>query len=243
MLWFHKKVPGRLPFVTDMHSHLVPGIDDGSPSVDLSVGMLDAMADWGIERLIPTPHVTEDTFENTPATIDPAWRELSDAAAAAASRVQILPPSGEYRIDSFFMNQIEAGGVRPLSGDYLLIENGYHQEPWEFDTVVFNLRNKGYIPVLAHPERYLYYHSDLDRYRRLAGGDLLLQCNLLSFAGYYGKEVRRVARWLADNGMVSFIGSDLHGDRHVKAITDYLTTADFRNTMSKITPSLLNDKL
>lgn len=243
MLWFRKKEIGRLPFVTDMHAHLVPGIDDGSQSVESSVEMLGRMAEWGIERLIPTPHVTEDTFENTPATIDSAWDELHGAVVVAGTGVELLPPSAEYRVDSFFLNQLEAGNVRPLSGRYILIENGYHQEPWDFDNVVFDLRNRGYIPVLAHPERYIYYHTSPDSYRRLASLDMLLQCNILSLAGYYGKEIKRVAHQLVDDGQVAFLGSDMHAMRHVDAISDYMKSSDFRNTMTKLTPHLLNDTL
>lgn len=243
MLWFRKKDIPRLPFATDMHAHLVPGIDDGSRSAENSVEMLGRMAEWGIQRVIPTPHVTEDTFENTPAVIDPAWTTLRDVVSEAGLHVDLLPPSAEYRVDSFFVKQLDAGNVRPLSGRYLLVENGYHQEPWDFENVIFDLRNRGYIPVLAHPERYLYYHTSPGAYRRLASLDMLLQCNILSLAGYYGKDVRRVAHRLVDEGQIAFLGSDMHAMRHIEAISDYMKTSDFRNTMAKLAPHLLNDTL
>lgn len=246
MLWFHKKEIQRLPYVTDVHSHVVPGIDDGSPAVDRSLELLGRMSQWGITRVIPTPHVTEDTFENTPSTILPAWTALDDALKDAPGDgigVELRPPAAEYRVDNFFIRQLDEGNVRPLSGQYLLIENGFHQEPWGFDDIVFDLRNRGYIPVLAHPERYFYYHSPADAYRRIASHDLLLQCNILSLAGYYGNDVRRVARRLVDDGLVSFLGTDLHHARHADAIDAYLSTSDFRNVAHKLSSTLLNDRI
>ena len=91
--WFKKKkVDSRLPFPTDIHCHLVPGIDDGSKSVESSVELLQHMQQWGITRIIPTPHVTEDTFENTPATIDPAYGALVAGANDSGIEIEILPP-------------------------------------------------------------------------------------------------------------------------------------------------------
>lgn len=243
MLWFHKKERPRLPFSTDMHAHLVPGIDDGSPAVDKSVELLHSMSEWGITRIIPTPHVTEDTFENTPPVIDRAWQELVDAKNAAEIEIDLLPPSAEYRLDNFFLSQLENGNVRPLSGKYLLVENGYLQEPLDFFETIFDLKNQGFIPILAHPERYMYYHNDLNRYKRLFKNDLLLQCNLLSLGGYYGKEIKKVAHWMVENGLISFLGTDIHRQRHAEAIYKYIGSSDFRRTMEKVMPHLLNDRL
>ncbi|MDE6402210.1 MAG: hypothetical protein K2K86_00200, partial [Muribaculaceae bacterium] len=150
----------RLPFTTDVHCHLVPGIDDGSESVEESVELLQHMQQWGITRIIPTPHVTEDTFENTPATIDPAYGALVAGAAEAGIGIELMPPSAEYRLDSFFVEQLESGNVRPLGNSFLLVENNFSIEPWGLDNMLYDLSLRGYRPVLAHPERYIYYHSN-----------------------------------------------------------------------------------
>lgn len=243
MFWFHKKETPRLPFSTDMHNHLVPGVDDGSQEVETSVELLRSMSEWGITRVFPTPHVTDDTFENTPDTIDPAWRELVKGKDEAGIDITIMNPSAEYRIDNFFLKQLEAGNVRPLSGKYLLVENSFVREPLDFQEIIFELKSRGFIPILAHPERYMYYHFNFKNYQNLFNNDVLLQCNLLSLAGYYGKEVKRVAHMMAENGLISFLGSDIHGSRHTSAIAQYIGTSDFRRTMDKIMPNLLNDTL
>ncbi len=241
--WFRKKQRPQLPFSTDVHCHLTPGIDDGSQSVEKSVRLLQHMQQWGLTRIIPTPHVTEDTFENTPAIIDPAYGSLVAGARDAGVEVELLEPSAEYRLDNFFMQCLEQGLVRPLPGNYLLVENGFNQEPWDLDEVLFELNVKGYKPVLAHPERYVYYHDDLDRYSRLHGSGVLFQCNLMSLGGYYGKEIKKVAEWMLENDMIDFLGTDLHGMRHVESIERYMSTSHFAHVSEVLKPRLLNDKI
>ena len=227
--WFRRTDPAKLPFTTDIHCHLTPGIDDGSPDVEKSVRLLRFMEEWGVRRIVMTPHVTEDTYENTPATIDPAFGALAAGARQAGIGIELIPPSGEYRLDSFFVKCLGENMVRPLPGGYLLVENAFNVEPWNIDELLFDLAVRGFRPVLAHPERYMYYHSSPTRYRRLHESGLFMQCNLLSFAGYYGKEIRQTACWMLDNGLVDFLGTDLHGMRHVESISGFLKTRDFRN--------------
>jgi len=241
--WFKRKETPKLPFGTDVHCHLVPGVDDGSQTVEKSVMLLRHMQRWGVTRIIPTPHVTEDTFENTPAIIDPAYRALTAGADEAGVDIELLSPSGEYRIDSFFLNCLDKGLVRPLRGSYLLVENGFSIEPWNIESLIFDLAVKGFKPILAHPERYRYYHSEPERYRRLHDSGLLMQCNLLSFTGYYGKDIRNMAHWMLDNDLIDFLGTDLHGMTHVQAIERYMSTSAFRHLSKILEPRLLNDKI
>ena len=240
-LFKKKNADVRLPFKTDVHCHLVPGIDDGSESAEESVELLRHMQQWGITRIIPTPHVTEDTFENTPATIDPAYGALVAGAAEAGIEIEIMPPSAEYRLDSFFVDQLASGNVRPLGNGYLLVENNFSMEPWGLDNMLYDLSLKGYRPVLAHPERYMCYHSNMQRYRQLHDKGILFQCNLLSFSGYYGKEVRNVAMKLMDNDMIDFLGTDLHMMRHVEAIEEYMPSSHFRRVSERLKDRLMND--
>ncbi|MDE6449724.1 MAG: hypothetical protein K2L41_06545 [Muribaculaceae bacterium] len=239
--WFRKPKHKVLPFATDIHCHLTPGIDDGSPDVDKSVVLLRHMEGWGIRRIVMTPHVTEDTFENTPATIDPAFGSLVAGARDAGIGIGLLPPSGEYRMDSFFVKCLGEGVVRSLPGGYLLVENSFNVEPWNIDELLFDLAVKGFRPVLAHPERYVYYHSKPSRYKKLHQSGVFMQCNLLSFAGYYGKDVRQMAYWMLDNGLVDFMGTDLHGMRHVEAIARFMSTRDFDRLSRRVEGQLLND--
>lgn len=241
--WFRKKEPAPLPFSTDIHCHIIPGVDDGSESVDKSVELLQHMQQWGITRIIPTPHHTEEYFENTAATIDPQRESLVAAAREAGITVGIMPASGEYRLDSYFVDLLGKGLVRPLAGSYLLIENNFSMEPYDIDSTLFDLSLKGYKPVMAHPERYTYYHRNPDRYRRLHKNGALFQCNLMSLGGYYGKEIRKTAEWMLENDLIDFLGTDLHGMRHVEFIERYMTTADFARISQALKGRLLNDTI
>lgn len=230
MLGLFKKrtEPSTLFFATDIHCHIIPGIDDGSPDVDTSVELVERMKGWGLKRIIASPHVTMDTFENTPATIAPPLSLLKDALREKGIDMD-LSHSAEYRIDEFFLKQLEAGNIVPLPNNYLLVENSFIQEPWGLDKILFDLKIKGYKPILAHPERYLYYHTGKkQRYDELHGTGTLFQINLLSLAGYYGNAERNMAERLIEKGMADFIGTDLHNHRHADCIEKYLSSKHYR---------------
>ncbi|MDE5901292.1 MAG: hypothetical protein K2H33_08070 [Muribaculaceae bacterium] len=237
-----KKTPAKLPFHTDIHCHIVPGVDDGSPELEKSVELTARMAGWGIERIFLSPHVTQDTFENTPETLAEPFAALQQGVATAGIPVK-LAMHAEYRIDEFFLQQIELGNLRPMPGNYLLVENSFAQEPWGLDKLLFDLKLKGYVPIMAHPERYLYYSvNNRDRYRQLHDTGLLFQINLLSLAGAYGKQEKQTAEWLLEHGMVEFIGSDIHRRGHADYIDSYLRSRDFTRH-SKHFNNLLNDTI
>lgn len=232
----------RLFFTTDIHSHVVPGIDDGSPTVERSVELIDRMRRWGIEKFIVTPHVTQDTFENTPEIISEAYGELREGLRQAGIDVD-MDYSAEYRIDEMFVEQLEAGIVRRLHGDYLLVESSYIQEPYNLDQILFQTSMKGFRPILAHPERYIYYYDKRDRYDELHKNGILFQVNLLSLAGFYGKEPKKIAEMLIDKDYVDFVGTDLHRRTHADVIEQYIGSKDYRRHREKLEGRILNDTL
>lgn len=242
--FFHKKSEdgGRLFFTTDIHSHVVPGIDDGSPSVERSVELVGRMKEWGLEKLIVTPHVTQDTFENTPEIIEEAYGNLRRGLDEAGVDVE-MDHSAEYRIDEMFVEQLEAGIVRRLHGEFLLVENSYIQEAYNLDQILFSISMKGFRPILAHPERYMYYYGKQNRYDELHGKGILFQVNLLSLAGFYGKEPKKIAEMLIDKGYVDFLGTDLHRRTHADMITKYLGSKDYRRHREKLEGRIMNDDL
>lgn len=236
---FKKKEPARLWFKTDIHCHIIPGIDDGSPDPQTSVELIERMQGWGIERIIASPHVTQDTFENTPQTIAPALDSLHDALSSKGMTIPVSN-SAEYRIDENFLNQIEQGMIMPLPDDYLLVENSFIQEPLNLDQTLFDLQVRGFKPILAHPERYRYYHiGNKKRYESLHASGIQFQVNLLSLTGYYGKTEKATAEWLIEKEMADFIGTDLHNHRHADAIDAYLSSRDCRRHAAAFQP--LND--
>lgn len=242
--FFNKKSgeDSKLFFTTDIHSHVVPGIDDGSPSVEKSVELVSAMQRWGLEKLIVTPHVTQDTFENTPDIIEDAFGQLKSGLDEAGIAID-LDHSAEYRIDEMFVDQLNADMVRRLHGDYLLVENSYIQEPLSLDEILFTVSMKGFRPILAHPERYYYYYDKRTRYDELHAKGILFQVNLLSLAGYYGKDVKKIAEMLVEKNYVDFLGTDLHRQAHVEAIDKYLSSKDYRRHREQLQSRILNDTL
>lgn len=232
----------QLFFHTDIHNHLLPGIDDGQETAEGGADLIKKEIEWGINRVICTPHITQDTFENTPETISKAFGKLKEELDKDGVEIDI-DYSAEHRLDGFFLSQLEKDQIRPLPDNYILVENSYVQEAWNLDKVLFDLKIKGLRPILAHPERYSYYHTKQDRYRQLYQAGNMFQINLLSLAGYYGKEVRDVAEWLIKEGMVDFVATDMHNHRHSEAIDKYLQTKDYRRYAERLAPVIKNDQL
>ena len=234
-----RATPAPLLISTDIHCHIIPGVDDGSPDVATSLELVERMASWGIRRIIASPHVTADTFENTPATLDAPMRRLS--AAIADKGIDIgLSRSAEYRLDNFFLKQLKEGLVTPLPGNHLLVENSWDCEPWHLDNLLFDIKLQGFRPILAHPERYIYYLKYTPhRYGELHRAGTYLQINLLSLAGYYGKDEQKMAESLIERGYADFLGTDLHHHRHADAIEAYLASKRYARIAGKYRP--LND--
>lgn len=220
-------------FNTDIHSHIMPGIDDGSPDVKTSVLLIRKMMEWGITKIITTPHVTMNTFENTPEILKASFEKLKNALAENQIKISI-DHSAEYRVDEYFSEVVKNNQLFLFPNNYILVENSYLQEPWQLDETLFNLKLKGYYPILAHPERYKYYMHKPSRYAEIHDTDTKFQINLLSFAGYYGKDVKNTAEWLLDHEMIDFIGTDLHNLKHVECISKYIATKEYQKLARKI---------
>lgn len=227
-----KETNSTIFYDTEVHCHILPGIDDGSPNVETSVELVKQMQSWGIRSIVTTSHVTESTFENTPETIQNAYNSLQ--AALTAQNIDIkIHLSAEYRMDEFFTKQLNNATILPFPDNHILIENSFYQPYWEIKELIFDLQLKGYTPILAHPERYMYYHKTPKIYTELHEQGCLFQVNLLSLAGYYYPEVKEMAWLLLDKGMADFIGSDLHNTTHTSFITQYLGSKEYNKLAQK----------
>ena len=235
-----KREPEQLFFNTDIHCHIIPGIDDGSPDVNTSVELVGRMAKWGLRRIIASPHVTFGTFPNTRATVP--LEELRKALADVSGSPEILH-SAEYRIDDLLVKQLDEGNPMTLPQNYILIENAFMQEPWNLDQLVFDLHVKGYRPLLAHPERYSYYYNRKARYKQLHDAGLLFQCNVLSLAGAYGPAEKHIAEVLIKEDLVDFLGTDLHRVKHADVIDEYLASKDYLKHRGALQGRIFNDSL
>ncbi len=200
----------------DMHSHILPGIDDGSPNVATSLRFVKALQALGFEQLICSPHIYKEIHPNTQETISGAKSLLQSEMNKAGINLK-LGAGAEYMIDQDFnLNE----PLCPLSERHLLIEMSYLSESPNISQAIFDLEIKGYKPVLAHPERYTFYFKDKSRLKRFKEKGCLLQLNLLSVLGYYGKDVKQLADLLLKEKMYDLAGTDLHHDKHLDVLTE-----------------------
>ncbi len=209
------------PFAIDMHSHLIPGIDDGSPDVQASIELIEGLQKLGIQQAIATPHVIGDLYRNTNDTIEAALQLLQDELLARNNNFKVIA-AAEYQLDDYFIQLLrDSVPLRTLKDNILLTEFSWLSRPEKVDEICFEILTEGYKPILAHPERYPYFHNEFSMYEDLANKGFLLQLNLLSLTGYYGPAVTKVAKLLLKEGLISYIGTDLHHPQHLQALSDF----------------------
>ena len=215
---------------TDMHSHLLPGLDDGAETLEQSVELLRQLQTLGYRKLIMTPHIMGDFYRNTPEGIRGALAALRQAAAAAGVSGVELECAAEYYLDESFGRRLEQqeellsfGGEQRL----VLVETSYINEPFNLAETVFNLKAAGYQPVLAHPERYTYLYGRFEELVRIRDEGVLLQVNLNSITGYYSAGAKRVAEKLIDGGMVDLLGTDTHHLKHLDTLRNKVLASPY----------------
>ena len=209
-----------LPVTTDIHSQILPGIDDGSPDVESSLVLIQGMMDLGIRKFIATPHIIGDLYRNTPQTINTALEETKAACKKAGMDIE-LSAAAEYMIDDYFIELLKnKSPLLTLHKNILLTEISYSTAPVNLETITANIIAGGYKPILAHPERYHFYHYNPDIYYHLKEMGFHLQVNLLSLTGYYGKGVRKAAIFLIQKNLAGLVGTDLHHKYHLAAFND-----------------------
>ena len=202
----------------DMHSHLIPGIDDGSPDIATSLELIRGLHKIGYRKLITTPHVLWEVYPNTSEIITQGLGTLQKAVEEEGIDVQ-LHAAAEYFIDEYFEQQLKnKKPLLPISGNKVLVEFSMITAPMDLQQVLFEMQIQGYQPVIAHPERYIYLAQRKHFFDELKSTGSYFQLNLLSLTGYYGKSVQELAEYLLKGNYYSFAGTDLHGDRHLSAL-------------------------
>lgn len=199
---------------TDMHSHLLPGIDDGSPDTATSVLLKKGLEETGYQQFITTPHIMWDMYKNTPASVNAALQALQQEGGHANLRA-----AAEYFMDDYFDQLVAADEpLLTLQGKLVLVEFSFVSAPIDLKEKLFALQIKGYQPVLAHPERYEYLTAKKSFFDELKSMGCLFQLNLLSLTGYYGKLPGELAAYLVSKNYIDFAGTDLHHLRHLQAL-------------------------
>jgi len=202
----------------DIHNHILPGIDDGAQTLDDSLNILKGFRDLGIRNFVATPHIMQNYYPNTPATIGKSlnllqagllknnWKDISIEAAA------------EHMIDANFDSLLEKKEVMPLRKNYLLVEMSYLQPPLNFEEAIEKTKSHGYAPILAHPERYGFLHPQIRKYFKYKEKGMLFQMNLLSLGNYYGNAVPKMVHKLLEEGLIDFAASDLHNITQLQSL-------------------------
>ncbi len=220
------------PFTTDIHSHILPGIDDGSPDVATSIMLIKGLMSLGVKNSIATPHIIGDLYRNNPETINNALQILKQELKIQQIDFEVRA-AAEYMLDSYFFELINSDQkLLTLKDNIILTEFSYASMPDDPGKFSFAIQMAGYSPILAHPERYPYYYDNYKMYHRLADLGFMLQLNLLSLTGYYGKEAAKAADYMLKNELVSFVGSDMHHERHLAMLSESRSKASFNKFLS-----------
>lgn len=238
---FKKKLPIEpFPFhllETDMHSHLIPAVDDGSPDVQESITLIKGMLDLGYTRLITSSHIMQDMYPNTPETLEKGYQAIRNTWEGDLP----LQYGAEYFLDDYVTRLVNKGeSLLTISGNKLLVELSFVSRPMGLKDMIFDLQMRGYELILAHPERYAYLHRDPRFYEEIKQTGCTFQCNILSFSGYYGESIREAAEFLVSRDLVDLLGTDLHHQRHLKALQELPFTPALRKLMGG---NLLNPQL
>jgi protein-tyrosine phosphatase len=218
----------------DIHSHLLPGIDDGAKTFSDTLNLTQALMGFGVSQFITTPHIIQFVWENTHEQIV----AKKEATVLELEKHKITIPfrsAAEYLMDDQFVKLFQSGELLTLKDNYVLVEMSYINAPIQLYDVLFDLQVAGYIPVLAHPERYLFYHNNFGEYSKLKRAGCLFQLNLLAVVGYYGEGVTKIAEQLLQKGMYDFVGSDVHHGSHIAAFEKKVKLKDLTSLKEAIT--------
>lgn len=224
----------------DLHSHLVPGIDDGAADMEQSIALIKGLHALGYRKVITTPHVMGDYYKNTTQIITQGVEKVREELDKIGLDMEIQA-SAEYYLDENFQQLIADKDLLPFGDNYILFELPFVSEPPNIGQVVFDLQLAGYTPVLAHVERYPFWYKDTAKYHELLGKGVLFQLNINSLSGHYSPMTQKVAEQMIEQDMFHFIGSDTHHMGHVNMLGQMLKHPHLHKVASS--PKLRNHLL
>ena len=210
-------------FKSDMHSHLIPGIDDGAQDMDQTIAMLAKFESLGYKKVVTTPHIMTDSFPNNPEIILSGLEKVRNEIKKVGIEIEI-EAAAEYYFDETLMPKIKNKELLTFGDNYVLVEFAFHSPPQFLDQLFFELKTHGYRPVIAHFERYLYYLGKIDKAVKWRSEGINIQINLNSLFGQYGPEVQKQAEKLIDEGQFDFVGTDCHRIEHLMILEKNLSS-------------------
>ncbi len=225
---------------SDMHSHILPGVDDGVNNTGHAIYIIRRLLEFGICRYTATPHIMADMYQNNAVTINKALDLLNTELKRQNLNQISVKAAAEYMLDSNFEELLNKNELLTLNNsNYLLVELSYFQPPINLENIIRKIINSGYQPVLAHPERYNFYHNKFNAYKNLKELGCDFQINVLSLSNYYGKNVKKTAFTLLENGLINFIGTDIHHVYHTRELTNLIIS---NRTIRLLEPIIENTK-
>lgn len=220
---------------TDIHSHLIPNIDDGCASLEHSLMCIENLKALGFNKIVTTPHIMASVYPNTPEIINEGLKMLRIALQERNIAVEI-EAAAEYKVDELFTEYLEADNLLTFGDNYVLIELSFVAPPVNLEEVIFTMRTKGYKPILAHPERYRYWNDKLHKIEHLRSLGCLLQLNLMSLVGQYGLPAKIAAQKLLSNNQIDFLGTDLHRFEDISTLQKLLKSKDEFKKIAQLNP-------
>ena len=202
----------------DIHSHILPGIDDGAKNIEDSLVLISEMRELGFSKIIGTPHTYPGLHDNTKKTIKDSFEKLKNNKP---DKIQ-LGYASEYMLDESIIEKANEKELLCIEKNYVLIELSFISAPYNLYEIIFNMRVNDYIPILAHPERYIYLSTNKKNYFKLIDAGCKFQINLLSLTGHYGNNVVNICDKLLELDLIKFSGSDIHTLRHIRGFNEKL---------------------
>lgn len=211
----------------DVHSHLIYGVDDGAKTLDDSIELITKMKNFGVQKIITTPHIMNDFYKNSKDILFPKRDEIINKIHELDLNVQ-FECAAEYYLDEGFKAKLnDKNNLLTIEEEYVLVETSYMNKPVNLFQLIFDIQSAGFKPIIAHPERYIYFHESFENYIELFEKNVYFQVNVNSLSGYYSKSAKQIAEKLIDKNMVHFFGSDCHSVKHIEAMQKAIDTKHF----------------
>lgn len=219
------------PLLTDIHSHLLPGLDDGVKSEEEAKYLIEQFLELGYTKLITTPHIMSDFYRNEPHQIIEKLNSLTNFLQREQISISI-EAAAEYYLDETLIEKVNANErLLTFGSNFLLFETNFLNEPYQLKDFIFSVTTQGYKPVLAHPERYQYLVSDFNKVEDLRNRGVLFQINIPSIIGAYSRPIQKLAITLIEKGWVDLLGSDCHNQFHMNTLKDAYSNKYFKKAL------------